>query len=291
MQYYKPRTKHKHSQARADRSLLAGMTTHSVVADPAEIWGESPERWSDWTPVLGGWMRRRPSVPGTNRHTGKGYLGGSHKKRFRFNPVSNRTHVETATEELEFHWKDLNPVSVTSQDCDAGRDERDSKESRAAPPELESKHSKIAPNHELEGQLHGASSTMTLEKSKLDSFAAYVASTPNDIVTTSSSVTETSTTVATWIFGTIMAGVGVGTMRATQKTAEAGTRSAVAGESSALSGRKSAVAAEESARAATKSAQAAENGVAVMQKQLEFMIQSKQGPPPATNSSIAPPRR
>ncbi|KAL2671575.1 hypothetical protein Neosp_014165 [[Neocosmospora] mangrovei] len=75
-------------------------------------------------------------------------------------------------------------------------------------------------------------------------------------------------------------------MRATQKTAEAGTRSAVAGESSALSGRKSAAAAEESARAATKSAQAAENGVAVMQKQLEVMIQDKRGPPPATNTAV-----
>lgn len=230
-----------------------------------------------------------------NGHWGKWYLNRSlnrrfkHNQHFRFDPVSNTTHMETATEELQFHWKDLDPASVTSRDCDAGSDERDFEELRAALSELESKHSNIAPNHELKGQLHGVSSTITLEKSKLDSFAAYVASTPNHTVATSSSVTETATTVATWIFGTIMAGVGVGTMRATQKTAEAGTRSAVAGESSALSSRKSAAAAEESARAATKSAQAAENGVAVMQKQLEVMIQDKRGPPPATNSSIGPP--
>ncbi|KAL6354218.1 hypothetical protein LRP88_12552 [Fusarium phalaenopsidis] len=333
------------------------MATHSVVVDPVEIWADSPESdtiarkpgWSDWTPVRGGWMRRRPRVPGMNGHWGKWYLNRSYNQHFRFNPESNGTHIETAKEEFQFHWNDRNPVSATSQDCDAGRtsaaepwhscsepdmrktrdprstiidepddlivfnpdemgqqtmgversgmeaelDERYSEESTAALSKRKPKHRHIARHHKFTGRHYRTSSAMTSDKSALASFsgvpAVSVASTSDHAVTTSSSATETATTVATWIFGTIMAGVGVGTMRATQKTADAGTRSAVAGESSALSSRKSAAAAEESARAATKSARAAENGVAVMQKQLEVMIQDKWGSPLAGNSSVGPP--
>ncbi|KAJ4210651.1 hypothetical protein NW759_013193 [Fusarium solani] len=333
------------------------MATHSVVVDPVEIRDESPESdtiarkpaWSDWTLVCDGWMRRRSRVPGMNSHWGKWYLNRSHNQHFRFNPASNRTHIETAKQEFQFHWNDRNPVSVTSRDCDAGRtsaaepwhsrsepdmrktrdprstiidesddlivfdsdemgqqtvdiersgmeaerDERDSEESAAALSELDLKHRNITRYHKLKGRRHRASSSIASDKSALASFsgvsAASAASTSDHAVTTSSLATEMATTVAAWIFGTIMTGVGVGTMRATQKTADSGTRSAVAGESSALSSRKRAAAAEKSARAATKSARAAENGVAVMQKQLEVMIQDKRGPPPARNSTIGPP--
>ncbi|KAJ4180401.1 hypothetical protein NW767_014406 [Fusarium falciforme] len=332
------------------------MATHSVLVDPVKIWAESPASdaiarklgWSDCIPVRGGWMRRRPRVPGLNDHRGKWYLNRGYNQHFRFNPVSNGTHMETATEELQFHWNDRNPASVTSRDCDAGRtsaaesphghservirktgdqgltmvdeaddlsvfdpyerrqqaveiersgmeaerDERYSEESTAALSELNPKHRNITRYHKFKGQHHRTSSAITSDKSALASFSdvsASVASTSDHVVTTSSSATETATTVATWIFGTIMAGVGVGIMRVTQKIVDAGTRSVVVGESSALSSRKSAAAAEESARAATKSAQAAENGVAVMQKQLEVMIQDKHGPPPAGNSSVGPP--
>ncbi|KAH7231882.1 hypothetical protein B0J15DRAFT_354921, partial [Fusarium solani] len=280
------------------------MATHSVVVDPVEIRDESPESdtiarkpaWSDWTLVCGGWMRRRSRVPGMNSHWGKWYLNRSHNQHFRFNPASNRTHIETAKQEFQFHWNDRNPVSVTSRDCDAGRTsaaEPDSEESAAALSELDLKHRNITRYHKLKGRRHRASSSIASDKSALASFsgvsAASAASTSDHAVTTSSLATEMATIVAAWIFGTIMTGVGVGTMRATQKTADSGTRSAVAGESSALSSRKRAAAAEKSARAATKSARAAENGVAVMQKQLEVMIQDKRGPPPARNSTIGPP--
>ncbi|RSL40817.1 hypothetical protein CEP54_016007 [Fusarium duplospermum] len=78
-------------------------------------------------------------------------------------------------------------------------------------------------------------------------------------------------------------------MRAAQKSAEASMRSAIAVENSALSSRRSATAADRSAQAGIRSAWAAENGVAVMQQQLEFMIQDKWGPPRAGSSSSGRP--
>lgn len=257
------------------------MATDSIVVDPVEIWAESPESdtiarkpgWSDWTPVRGGWMRRRPRVPGLNGHWGKWYLNRSYNQHFRFNPASNGTHIETATEEIQFFYDVRNPVSITSQDYDAERTsdaeslhgvseqdimktrdqgsamideaddsivfdpyktaadirrsdmgaehgERFSEESTAALSEVNPKHRTRSGFHRFKSSQHRTFSAMASRKSVSASFsvgsAASVASASDHAVTTSSSATETTTTVATWIFGTIMAGVGVGTMRATQ---------------------------------------------------------------------------
>ncbi|RSM02965.1 hypothetical protein CDV31_010706 [Fusarium ambrosium] len=370
------------------------MPTHSFIAEPfeanpfevdpvdvdpadvnsVEVWAESHEPvWSDWTPVQGGWIRRRPTVPGMNDHWGEWCLNWSHNQYFRFNPAADGTHIETATEEFQFHWDDPNQASVIPQDHDAGqtsasrwwhwwgsdpkqytgdddtgqasapgwwgggpkqyvgdqgskiigepgnllvfdpdevgqqavdversgmeteRDERDFEQPTAAPSKSDRKRRNITRHKKPRGQRHGTSSA----KSAVGSFASSVASTSDHAVTTSSSATETANTTATWIFGTIMAGIGYGAMRAAQKSAEASMRSAVAVESSALSSRRSATAAyrsaeagersaqaaEESAQAGRESAWAAENGVAVMQRQLEFMIQDRRGPPPRAGSS------
>ncbi|RSL63830.1 hypothetical protein CEP53_004294 [Fusarium sp. AF-6] len=298
-----------------------------------------------------------PSKPGPNPMNRYGVTGHPYKvagygEGRRFNPAADGTHIETATEEFQFHWDDPNQTSVIPQDHDAGRtntpgwwgggpkqyaenqgskiigepgnllvfdpdevgqqavdversgmetecDERDFEQPTAAPSKSDRKRRNITRHKKPRGQRHGTSSA----KSAVGSFASSVASTSDHAVTTSSSAAETANTTATWIFGTIMAGIGYGAMRAAQKSAEASMRSAVAVESSALSSRRSATAAyrsaeagersaqaaEESAQAGRESAWAAENGVAVMQRQLEFMIQDRRGPPRAGSSSSGSP--